>query len=1752
MMSFSQVRSAGTAADYYTNKDNYYVLGSLDERWFGKGAALLELSGNVDKKAFTAVLEGKLPDGSDLTFMKNGENRHRPGYDLTFSAPKSVSVMALLGGDKRLIEAHNKAVEVALGQVERLAAVRSMTDGKSETVLTGNIIAALFNHDTSRDLDPQLHTHAVVANATHNGEKWQALASDTVGKTGFSEAVLANQIALGQIYRHTLRQQVEAMGYRVEVVGKHGMWEMPGVPVEIFSKRSQAINAAVGEDASLKSLDMATLDTRQHKSTYDPAALLKQWIQEVKATGFDVMGYRAQAAKNTLQVPQPAILSDLRPEQIQVAVGQALSLLSERQAQFTYSELLARTVSQLPGEPGVFDRAREGIDAAIEQQRLIPLDQEKGLFTSDIQLLDELSLRSLAQQHLKQGAVVASPPLGAPENLSDAVRQLMASAPSVAVMSGIGGATVRRERVAELVTLTQSQGREAQILTPDRKSAQYLAEHRELAGVAMPGRASVTQGLLFTPNSTLIVDQAEKFTLKEMVTLADGARRHNVQLVLMDNQQRKGTGNALSILREEAPVFRYQRAQQVQAAIISESVKDARFAMLARHYARTVAQGIEGVAQVSGPRDQQVLAAAIRDALKTQGALSQTEQSIAVLTPVWLDARSRASRDSYREGMVMERWDSDARQRERYVIDRVTPQSNTLTLVNAAGERRLEKVRQLDSQWSLYQPGVLPVSDGERVQVLAREADGKLRAGERLEARLLSSGELRLTRAGSRKAVTVQAGHDLFSALKLGQGYVEGLGASVSDRARVFASVTQRDLNQATLNQLSRSGQKIVLYSALDREKTASKLARNPHYLPVTEQVKQRAGEASLETAMQRQKNALFTPVQQAIHLALPSLERQRMAFSRPALVAGALGFGEKALTAAEVEKEITAQVRNGALVNVDVADGFGTRLLVTRSSFETEKSIIGLIAQGKNAVAPLMGRVPDAVLQGLTAGQQAATKLILETPDRFVVVQGYAGVGKTTQFKAVLAAVGSLPENSRPRVVGLAPTHRAVGEMQAAGVSAQTLASFLYDEGRKVAAGEQVNYENTLFVVDESSMIGNVEMARAYALIAAGKGRAVVSGDSAQLQPIAAGQPFRLQQIRSAADVAVMKDIVRQTPELKPAIYRMIEGKTGDALDVVAQVTPQTVPRTDDAWLPDASVMEIKTKKGGKAVSGAERTFTLPLDTAAKTQQPETVREAIVRDWLGRTPEARDNTLIITHLNDDRREINARIHEERVKRGELGGPEITFPVLLNTNIPDGDLRRLETWSMNRKALALKDRVYWQIADIHAENGTVTLRDAQGREQVLSPREASQEAVTLYQPDTVTVSAGDRVRFGKSDVERGFVANSVWQVVSASPGRLVLSDGKQTRTLSPGREQEHAHIDLAYAITAHGAQGASESFAITLEGTEGGRKRMVSHAAAYVALSRARQHVQVYTDDKAAWMAALAKVRERASAHDVLQVGDDRLRHHGEEILTQGSPLDSVAQGRALLRASGLTGQSLAQFVSRGKKSPQSYVSLPVYDANGKIAGAWVAPLGRGQPEVWGSDRAAVVGNKAATFAALQRSQNGETCLAGSMAEGVRLAVAHPQSGIVVRLGGEEVPYNPGAMTGGRVWGDIALVPSAQPNPPLPHDLPAVPDDGLAKMRRELEAQAEKAAKAFGRKNAAPDIPLPGHVQAIIDREEKAGPPLSPEQARAIRAVLAQPEPRPGEDAVRQVAQENLQRERLQQMERELVRDLEKEKWPGE
>ena len=175
VVTISNLKNAAKAAHYY-EAENYYAKNEGIEHsdWYGKGAEFQELTGKIKPQEFIDALHGKAANGTQL--ISERTNR-RPGFDLTFSAPKSVSIEALVRGDQRLIEAHTTAVKTALAYVEReLIQTRVTRNKHTRTLKTGNIQAALWQHDTSRQQDPQLHTHCVILNQTQCQDgKWRTI-----------------------------------------------------------------------------------------------------------------------------------------------------------------------------------------------------------------------------------------------------------------------------------------------------------------------------------------------------------------------------------------------------------------------------------------------------------------------------------------------------------------------------------------------------------------------------------------------------------------------------------------------------------------------------------------------------------------------------------------------------------------------------------------------------------------------------------------------------------------------------------------------------------------------------------------------------------------------------------------------------------------------------------------------------------------------------------------------------------------------------------------------------------------------------------------------------------------------------------------------------------------------------------------------------------------------------------------------------------------------------------------------------------------------------------------------------------------------------------------------------------------------------------------------------------------------------------------------------------------------------------------
>lgn len=370
----------------------------------------------------------------------------------------------------------------------------------------------------------------------------------------------------------------------------------------------------------------------------------------------------------------------------------------------------------------------------------------------------------------------------------------------------------------------------------------------------------------------------------------------------------------------------------------------------------------------------------------------------------------------------------------------------------------------------------------------------------------------------------------------------------------------------------------------------------------------------------------------------------------------------------------------------------------------------------------------------------------------------------------------------------------------------------------------------------------------------------------------------------------------------------------------------------------------------------------------------------------------------------------------------------------------------------------------------------VTLRNGEGESVLISPQQNTALDISLFTPRDLILSQGDRVRFTRSDAGRGYVANSLWEVAGfTDEGAIRFRQGEQMKIVDPQTMTEDRHIDLAYALTAHGVQGASGRFAIGLFGTEGGRKRMASMESLYVTLSRAREHVQVYTDNLSDWSWRVSQPDVGKTAHDLLHQKSDREAATGSRLLATASRLDRTALGRRVLAENGLKGETMARFIAAGKKYPTPYVALPAWTRHGKEAGALLTEIrieDDGMRVVL-SDESRLRGGEDAQFAGLQASRNGQTRIADSAEAALQMAQQDPESGVVIRLHGEERLLNAVRLTGGRI---------TEP-------------DGTARGIRRV-AEGDMSAKAEDPITLPPD-----EQQKIAEAQEKAARELA-EQAR--------------------------------------------------
>jgi conjugative relaxase-like TrwC/TraI family protein len=529
--------------DYYSKlaAEDYYTSGGEPPGiWAGLGARALHLTGHVDTKDYRKIFSGYAPDGTAL--CERPGDKHRAGLDLTFSAPKSVSLAWALSDEKERQQfqaGQLKAVQQALGFLEKHAAITRRGHGGHQQESVVGLVVALFEHSTSRAQDPLLHTHSLVANIAprHDGS-WGTLES---------RHLFLWQKAAGAIYRATLANHLREMGFHIEQPDGKDHFEIKGVSQRIcrhFSKRAEAIEAAletfnVGSSAS-KIGNVVKLSTRALKQKIDRPALFNQWRSMLNTLGFTTEHLQSIRDKDVEVIPTPLPLSSIVE---QVVEKQAVFRLQDLyaavaiEAQWQHSDLcdIEHTVAQLIEQQDVIslgvDTAKNQLfstPAMIALERTLIQHADKLQQQVHYQLPEHTIQQAINQQAANQGFALSDEQI-------EGVFSMCQS--SLDILQGAAGAGKSTSTQAVKIAY-ESAGFTIRGATIAKQAAKQLEEETGIAsGTLAKLLIELESGKAKLEKTIVVVDEAGQLSSPDLMQLMQAVHEAGGKLVLVGEQQ---------------------------------------------------------------------------------------------------------------------------------------------------------------------------------------------------------------------------------------------------------------------------------------------------------------------------------------------------------------------------------------------------------------------------------------------------------------------------------------------------------------------------------------------------------------------------------------------------------------------------------------------------------------------------------------------------------------------------------------------------------------------------------------------------------------------------------------------------------------------------------------------------------------------------------------------------------------------------------------------------------------------------------------------------------------------------------------------------------------------------------------------------------------------------------------------------------------------------------------------------------------
>jgi conjugative relaxase-like TrwC/TraI family protein len=764
MVTISKPISASQAQAYHRDqfqnaRENYYTEGDkIRGEWHGRLASKWGLDGAVNEEHFARLAEGQHPQtGEQLVRHQTpreyvndaGETvkamEHRAGWDATFSAPKSVSLTALVGHDDRVREAHRQSVDVALNEMEKY--IQARMGGNAPAVTTGEWAAAKFEHDSSRPVDgyvaPQLHTHVVFFNITEleNGET-RALQPQELYRT--------QQYATA-VYRSELAVRLRDLGYEIEP-GASGAPEIRGYSAEYLeasSPRSQQIKEHMAEQGvtGAEAAQIAAHQTRDAKLALSPEATLARHREVAEAFG-NQPDRIVQAAKEKVHVIDR---EDGRLRHAQSAVTFARDRNLEREAVVDERALMRDALKRSMGHAS-FEEVRSHFQERIEKGDLIEMKTAVGrsFTTPEMMTLERDNIERMHAGQDRYAPLVRQH--NSFEHLSNSQRQavetILASRDQIIGLQGAAGAG-KTTSLAALREAAEKEGYTVEGFAPTSRAAYQLEE----AGIrASTLQRHLAQGesahdgsgrhLYFVDESSLastkqVHEFFERLKENERVVLVGDTRQHQAVDAGRPFEQLQDAGMRTArlddIVRQKDPALK-ETVEQLARGEVRKAIANLddqgrvheigdRIERV-QEIARTYAERPEGTLVISPDNKSRTeLNRVIHAELQDRGAVSGEEHSVKVLTPRQdMTGVDRAWAAQYAAGDVV-RYTKGSRSMGispgAYAkVESFDRERNLLTVERPGGDKLTYDPRRLQGV-TVYREGERAFSEGDRVQFTA-------------------------------------------------------------------------------------------------------------------------------------------------------------------------------------------------------------------------------------------------------------------------------------------------------------------------------------------------------------------------------------------------------------------------------------------------------------------------------------------------------------------------------------------------------------------------------------------------------------------------------------------------------------------------------------------------------------------------------------------------------------------------------------------------------------------------------------------------------------------------------------------------------------------------------------------------------------------------------------------------------------------------------------------------------------------------